>query len=177
MIEWIGPAVVATAVSAAVTVIGWYVSHQREGSAELRRRQERVSDVQTALRAEIRSYRARAAAVDLDAHGAEMERRIRAGDFTPFVPKEPEFFIYASIAKEIHILPGSVIDPIVLFYTQGSTVALFAEDLRTERFQALEAGRKVDMYLDYLAMTGHGYRLADQALQALDASLGAGHDQ
>jgi hypothetical protein len=64
-----------------------------------------------------------------------------------------------------------VIDPVVLYYRQISALALFAGDLRSERFERLETERKVEMYRDYLAMGAFALELAQTAIRSLDQSI------
>ncbi len=179
MTHWLLPALVAPLVLGLVTVGGWFTTYFLGLRQEKRRRLERIVDVQTAVAAEIRSYRQRGTSFDIAEHGAKMEAWILAGEGanTPFVPLEPEFIIYSAMVKDIHILPQAVIDPVVLFYTQASTVALFASVLRAERYEALDAMRKNDMYQDYLRLLQHAYTLADTALGELQVSLAEGGNQ
>ena len=173
MRDWIGPAIVAAVVSGLVTIFGWFVSSVQNSKQDAKRRKERVIDVQTALTAEIRSFYARARNIDVAAHGNRMKTWIMEGDGgnTPFVPQEPDFLIYKAIAPEIHILPQPVIDPVVLFYTQASTLSLFASDLRGERYRSLDATSKNEMYQDYLALMEYAFQLAGHALHVLEESL------
>lgn len=170
---WLGPALVAALVSGLITALGWFVSYVLGTRLETRRRQERVTDVQTALAAEIRSFFARSQHVDIREHGKRMETWILAEgqQNTPFVPQEPDFLVFRSIAPEIHILPKPVIDPVVLFYTQAATLALFASDLRSERYLSLDPASKNEMYQDYLGLMNYAFQLADYALKALQESL------
>lgn len=170
---WLGPALVAALVSGLITALGWFVSFILGTRQEMRRRQERVTDVQTALAAEIRSFFARSQHLDIREHGKNMESWILADgqQNTPFVPQEPDFPVFRAIAAEIHILPQAVIDPVVLFYTQATTLALFAADLRAERYRSLDPYSKNEMYQDYLGLMDYAYQLADHALKALRKSL------
>jgi hypothetical protein len=176
MEAWIGSAVVAVVISSLVTIAGWYATHRSERMLEAARRQERIQDIQTALLADIRSTSHRFRQIDLDRHSADMIARIvdaPAGqDYTPFVPREPGSLLWPSTAQEIHILPNDVIDPVVLFFSQLETVRQFVDDLRGDRFVALDRTRKVAMYEDYVGMMKYLVLLADDADRALCRSLG-----
>ena len=172
MTDWVFPALVAPAILGLITVAGWFTTYYLNLRQERRKRLERVTDVQTALLAEIRSYLHRSSDFDLDEHGRRMEAWIlNSKDNAPFVPLDPEFQVYAAILKDIHILPQPVIDPVVLFYTQASTLALFTEDLRADRYLTLNMQRKNDMYQDYLELLKHSYRLAGEAMKAIDSAM------
>jgi len=149
---------------------------------DLRRRHERVKDVQTSLRAEIRGHWSRLAPLDLEARSQLIITRIRAAAesgsvFTPFIPQEDDNLIFDSVAGEIHVLPNDVIDPVVLYYSQLNTIERFVEDLRSDRFATLEPERKIEMYTDYIAMKEQARLFADRAIRTLDGSLAANRDQ
>jgi hypothetical protein len=175
MSAWIGPAIIAAVISSLVTVIGWMVAHERDRRTEITRRRERIRDYQTALRAEIRSHRARLARLDLSEHSHLIATKIEVsrGEYTPFVPRESHPSIYNAVLSEIHILPAHVIDPVVLYYTQIRSLTEFAEDLRSKQFQTLDPERKSEMYRDYIGLTAYAVELADGALDAINVSLDA----
>jgi len=173
MEAWVAPAVIAAVIASAITAVGWIVTHFRETRAAKSRRLERVRDVQTALRAEIRSFYFRFAGLDFDAYAQSIVDNILAGDgnggaYTPFIPKEPKNLIFSAIVGEIHILPGPVIDPIAVYYRQMDTISSFADDLRSDGFAGMEPARKAEMYKDYIAMLKLAHQLAFEALEALD---------
>jgi prepilin signal peptidase PulO-like enzyme (type II secretory pathway) len=101
--------------------IGILLSNLATVLLEIRRRRERIKDVQTSLRAEIRSHWHRLAPpIELDDRAEIIVSRIREAserglDFTPFIPREDPAVVFGSVAGEIHILPNDVIDPIVLY--------------------------------------------------------------
>ena len=142
---------------------------------DLRNRRERVRDIQTALRAEIRSQRGWLEDFRAESNVKQLLAQIRAGtDFTPFIPAEVRDFVFDGVLKEVHILPGEVIDPIVLYYRQYRGISAFADDLRTDRYSRLEPGRKAAMYEDYIGMGLYGLELSEKALNAINRSLKEG---
>jgi hypothetical protein len=176
MTAWIRPAIIAAVISSLVTALGWYVAHLQDVRKETARWRERIADVQTALLAEIRANRHRLSQIDLRTHAELFAERIKAGGaegraFTPFVPREVPTFVFDALVAEIHILPTEVIDPIVLYYRQVLSISQLAEDLRSERFENLEADRKLSMYRDYIELLIHAQTLADEAISALKSSL------
>ncbi|MPT24813.1 MAG: hypothetical protein E2577_18590 [Starkeya sp.] len=176
MNAWIGPAIVAAVISSLVTIIGWWLNHRHEQNREAARRQERIRDVQTALRAEIRSHRHRLRLFDEATRFDEVEHGpdSRRAEFTPFVPREVNSFVFEAIVKDIPILPTEVIDPVIVYYRQVQALAQFAEDLRGDRFATLEWSRKAAMHADYIAMGKYAGALADAAMDALDVTLARG---
>ena len=141
----------ATLVGILGVVLGVLLSNIAVRILEYLRRRERMQDVATAIRAEIRSHRQRLLLFSSDA-AEKIVNRIRNEDgYTPFVPSEGESFVLRAIVVEIHFLPTEVIDPVVYYYRQIEALGQFAEDLRSDRFADLEAARKAEMYSDYVA--------------------------
>lgn len=140
------------------------------------RRTERVRDVQLALRADIKIVASLLRTIDFDTQrkmGANLILK-GAGDdppYTPFVPRPSAALIWQSISKDIPILPQSVIESVVLFYDQRETLRLFVEDLRSDRFLALDAKRKAAMLGDYVEMQRKLAFHATAAFTALSNSL------
>jgi hypothetical protein len=181
MSAFIAPVIVAV-VSFLAVALGWFVTHRQNIGREASRRQERIKDVQTALRAEMRSHWRRLGPIDLEARAELIVAKIRDAaekgqDFTPFIPREDHSVIFSAVAHEIHILPNDVIDPVVLYYTHANAISQFVDDLRADKFAALDPSRKIEMYRDYIGMKEQARELAEEAIRAIDVSLSAGGDQ
>jgi hypothetical protein len=173
MPAWVSSIVVGI-LSLLGVALGWFVTHRQTRRLDAARRSERIIDVQTALRAEIRSHRRWLEPFDQEQETGRTVAKIIGGEatnFTPFVPREVENFVFDAVVSDIHILPGDVIDPVVLYYRQMHALARMAEDLRSERFDGLDAARKADMYQDYVAMAVYALDLADETIELLNKSL------
>jgi hypothetical protein len=165
-------ALVAAAVSGAVTALGWFATHWSEKSLEGVRRAERVIDVQTALLAEIESNLKRYQEFDLDAHGAQMTRQMKQkAGFTPFVPRYVSEVVFEAMIAEIHILPTKTIDEVVAYYKQEYKLRELVEDLRSDRYAKLEPDRKALMYEDYIWQIKTTLVTGTKARDALRTSL------
>ena len=172
MSAWIGPAIVAALIGCLTTMLGWSVSFRQLRKLETTRRNEKIIDYQTALRAEIRSYRARFEHMDFNAYRDQVVSLIKADPaYIPFVPLEAPQRIFIEIAKEVHILPTKVIEPIILFYAQTATVAQLTSDLRSEAFNRISGERKSQLLEDYYDLLLHTRTLADKALEKLDDAI------
>lgn len=169
----VGPAIVAAIVSATVTVAGWYVQWWSNRNLEAERRREKVTDIQTALLAEIRSKAHHLAQYELmDVPSSVSSKLTKRGTlYNPFVPREAGSPVFTAVTKEISILPTEVIDPVILFYTQMEAVSHFADDLRSDRFLALEKDQKLTMLSDYLQLKVHAGKLATTAVNSIETSL------
>jgi hypothetical protein len=172
MSAWIGPAIVAALIGCLTTMLGWSVSYRQLRNLESVKRREKIVDYQTALRAEIRSYRARFEHMNPIAYRDAIIALIETDpSFTPFLPLEPPMLIFSEIVKEIHILPTEVIDTVVLFYAHITTIAQLTMDLKSEHFNALPRERKAGLYMDYYNLLLLTRGLADEALDILEDGL------
>jgi hypothetical protein len=156
--------------------LGVVLSNSAARLLDAMRRRERVRDVQTALRAEIRSDLHRLETIDRAEHLDAVIERIEGSEltpdsYTPFVPRESESVVFDAVAGEIHLLPTETVDAVVLYFKQMKTIAQFVEDLRGDRYRTLEVDRKVSMYQDYFEMLAYSAQLAEEAISALDNAL------
>ena len=127
-----------------------------------------------ALLAEVIGNRVQHARIDLEAHASEIQDRMSADpDYTPFVPRDASTIVFDAILSDIHVLPGPTILPVVSHYKQVARIAHFADDLKSDNFRQLSAGRRFEMYVDYLQMILQALKQAASAEQALRGSLGA----
>ncbi|MBE7183335.1 MAG: hypothetical protein INR68_02870 [Methylobacterium mesophilicum] len=171
---WITPAIIAALIAGLVNVAGWFVTYQRERRLEIARREEKVRDYITALRAEIRCHNFRWTEAEAAEHLAAITARIEgASSYTPFVPRDAGNKIYDAIANEIHLLPAEAIDAVVRYYAQTHSVAEMVEDLRSETYDRLDAARKTAIYRDYIGLRMEAGRLAGEAEDALNNWRGA----
>lgn len=168
--SWIGPAIVAAIISALVTAAGWVISERQSIRREAARRRERLTDVQTAILAEIRSGRHRIG--DLHIMAKEVDEAFaQRPDYRPFVTRPAPTFVLDAILVDIHLLPISVIDPVILYYRQSAAVAFFVEDLRSDTFEKLDVAQKRAMYRDYVDLLIYTDVLAARAIATLGQSL------
>ena len=169
-------ALVAAVVSAAVTALGWIASHWSEQRLEARRRTERIIDVQWALLAEIESNLLRYEEIDLGEHEREMVEKIMKGrdrtSFTPFVPRDPSEIIFEAFIPDIHILPTETIRDVVAYYKQEYKLRELVEDLRSDRYAALDRDRKARLYEHYVWQIKTVVEWGERARAALAGQLG-----
>jgi len=138
---------------------------------DARARAEKVRDIQTGLRAEIRSHRHAFELLGSQAEWQPVIAEVAAGGFVPFTPTRTAPFVFDAILGEIHVLPGRVVDPVVLYYGQYATVRSFIDELRGERLRELDADRRASVVEDYFAVSRYALQLATEAIDAIDGSL------
>lgn len=171
---WVGPAIVAAIVSGLINAAGWFVTFRQSRRLEQLRRDERVHDFQVAIRAEIASDLLGQTVFDHDdVYRSVAARYASEPGYSVLVPHLASNVIFEAVVKEIHVLPGEVIEPVVDYQRLRQTIERFASDLRATAFAALPAERQLAMFGDYLKMTERLQQLARRALVALDNSLGS----
>ncbi|MCF6303781.1 MAG: hypothetical protein L3J33_00215 [Rhodobacteraceae bacterium] len=168
MQAWIGPAIIATVIA---SVFGFLRDRHFDG----KRRQERVKDIQIALLAEIRAYVAVLVRDRLDEFEQGMLARMQGDkNFVPFIPREKNDTFFQAILADIHILPESSIDPVVVYYSQIVAIAEMALDMRTKMFAELEMQRRMDVYRNFISMKQEAVVLGLEAETMLDLHIRSG---
>jgi hypothetical protein len=176
--SWISPALIAIIVSALVTTAGWFVTHRNSLNFEKERRLEKIRDFQIALRAEIRSELHHLNEENLDKAFKSVEAQYRASKtYSVYVPGLARHAVFDNLVRDIHILPESVIDPLILYSRQRQMLDQFSAEMRTDKFSKLSQSRQLAMYQDYVAVTKYLRVLAVDTISAIDAALANGKNQ
>lgn len=166
----IGPAIVAAFISGLVSLVVVQLNFRQERKADRLRREEKIRDFQIALRAEIRSELQHLNSFNLDQVYADIaERYAKDETYSVTLPRLAQHIVFNAIVTEIHILPESVIDPVVLYVRQRQVVESMTEDIRDAQFKLLSRDRQLAMYRDYLGLWKVWRDLADKAERALQA--------
>lgn len=169
--------VVAALIGGAVVAGGWVVTHLLNARRDRAARAERVRDVQGALYAEIRVHVATLKSQNLPRYGAEIEALIlKGGGFFPVIPTEHNDRLFTAIVEDIHVLPFRVVDPVVRYYSQLSTIGAMIADLRALRIDRVEAARAARMYRHYIEMKIEAIDLGEKAMAFLLAHLTGGNE-
>ncbi|MCB1369037.1 MAG: hypothetical protein KDK00_14825 [Rhodobacteraceae bacterium] len=162
-------------IGAAIVAVGWFVNAWRDRQAERRARKERVRDVQTALAAEILPYLEALEMFDLDQHLDEMIDRMRSDPgYVPVVPSERNDTVFRAILPNIHVLPETVIRPVVRYYSQVFAIEAIIEDLRSDAFHAMQVEQREAIYADYISMKIQALEQGRNAVAAIETELRAG---
>jgi len=167
---WVGPAIVA----AVITVI---FGAFRDGYFDGKRRRERMKDIQIALLAEIRAYVAGLRRDDLDEFEPFMVNRMESDEsFVPFILREKNDSVFQAILPDIHILPESSIDPVVVYYSQVVAIAEMAIDMRSKVFAELDKERRIEVYRNFIAMKKLAIILGEEAECMLKLYITSGEE-
>lgn len=178
IIGWLAgldPAIWQAVIGGAFIGAGWVVNGRQRLSQESRLRAEQVRDVQQALYAEIRAYRAVLERDDVAAYGESLAERIEnEPGFFPMIPTERNDTIFRAIVGTIHILPQETIDPVVLYYSQLIAIGALIEDMRGLDLDRIGPKRAASIYRDYIALKLEAIDLAREAMEKIGAHLGNG---
>jgi len=169
----IGP-LAAAAISALVAILLWLANRAWERRAAERVRHERIRDIQQALRAEIRAHIDQLRDSDLDGHWQFMRARIlnETGErFVPIVPRETHDTIFSAMIGDLALLPPRVVEPVVLYYAQITSIANLAEDMRGERFADIAPDRMAAMYGHFIEMKKTALGMGAEAYAALTEAV------
>jgi hypothetical protein len=169
---WLGPAIIAALISGTISLIGLYLGGWIAIRHDRRRRKEKVRDFQIALRAEILADIHGIRMYDLDQHLEGVKRRYEVDEKYVVKPSlAAKQFFADTLAKEIHILPASVIQPAILYFRQKEVIERFVEDMRSSDFRERDRSTQLEMYEDYVKMKKVELELARVARDSIEASL------
>ncbi len=167
------PRILQAVLAGVFVALGWIVNGMQNRRDARRLRRERREDVQRALVAEIKHYLEVLEAEDLNATWDEMQPRIQGG-YVPFLPSEANDMVFQSVLENIHILPKTVIDPVVKYYSQLKAIECQISDSRLDAFvlgtDEESRARRGFVYYDYLQMRQRAKTYATQALRELGVS-------
>ncbi|WP_299730060.1 hypothetical protein [uncultured Tateyamaria sp.] len=168
----IDPRVWQAVLAGLFVAIGWLVNGAQNRREATRLRREQRDDVQRALVAEIKHYLEVLETEDVDAAWAEMQPRIAHG-YVPFLPSEANDMVFQSVLGNIHILPKTVIDPVVKYYSQLKAIEMQIKDSRLPAFvegtDADSRARREAVYEEYLGMKVRARKFALAALAKMGA--------
>lgn len=169
---WIGPVIIAAGIAGMVNVLGWFVASWRDRRSDDRRREEKRSDLSTALLAEITHYRDALDFFDLDdvweSVVSEMEND---ENYVPFVPSERNDTIFRAILGDIHILPEPVIQPVTRYYNQVFAIDAIITDLRSDTLRQEAQRKRIAAYTDYISLKKEALAAAELAITTLQTHL------
>jgi hypothetical protein len=168
---WVGPAIVAAFISGLVSLVLVQLNFRQGRQVEQARRDEKVRDFQIAIRAEIRSELRNLVQHDLAAQLGHVKARYeRDPTYSVSVPRPVRQSVFEALVREIHVLPETVIDPVVLYARQRNAIDSIVEDMRAPGFSALSREQQLAMYEDYLRMWDAWREFAITAEAALSGS-------
>ncbi|MGD1924358.1 MAG: hypothetical protein ACFB03_09220 [Paracoccaceae bacterium] len=167
--------VLSALIGAIVVASGWLIGYMRESSGARRLRRQNSLDLQRALHAEVAAHVHQLELVNLTEHKADMVARMRADpDFLVMVPSATHTTIFEALLSDISILPGDVVEPVTLYYSQVISVAALADDIRSERYAMISPDRRAAIYGDFIDMKMESKRMGRIARDVLAASIKQG---
>jgi len=155
------PRILQAVIGGSFLAFGWVFNSWRNRRDKRRLRAERLRDAHRAIFAEIATQLTNLDSIEaLEADGQRLLARMDGpNDYIPFVAREREDKIFDSVMSEISVLPRVTIDPIVAYYSQRAAVAAMADDLRSKGYRALPKGRRIDIFVDFIEMQKHLFRI------------------
>lgn len=168
----VDPRIWQAVIAGLFVAVGWIVNGAQNRRDAARLRREQREDVQRALVAEIKHYLEVLDGEDLNAAWEAMQPRIASG-YVPFLPTEYNDMVFQSVLQNIHILPKTVIDPVVKYYSQLNAIEAQIADSRLKPFvegaDDASCKRREIAYFQYLQMKQRARTYAVEALRHLGA--------
>lgn len=176
MYEWLAPAaigaIIAAIVSGVIQITGLFINHRNNLILERARRTEKIADFVIAIRSEVEANVGRFNQADLAANGEDVVARIEANPhYVPFVPRYATMLIFDEIIHEIHLLPSSVIAEVVTYYKAEDYISKFADDIRSDKYAALDQKLRATIYSDYTELLTLNAGRAFNLIETLDKHL------
>ncbi|KGJ03039.1 hypothetical protein SAMN04487972_107132 [Paracoccus halophilus] len=151
---------------------GWWVVAFQNAWRDRRQRRSRVEDMQRALLAEVRAHVVSLERQLQEGSFDELLERVENGDATLVMQHGGNDRIFRAILTEIHLLPGSVIDPVVIYYRLIAVMDNMADSIRrTARNRPDQAS---EMMVDYILLNEEAREAGLDVLEILTASLQGG---
>lgn len=151
---------------------GWWVVALQNSRRDRQQRRARVEDMQRALLAEVRAHVVSLERQLQEGTFEDLLQRIGDGDAALVMPHGGNDRIFRAILADIHLLPGSVIDPVVIYYRLIAVMDAMASSIRaTARSKPLRAS---EMMVDYILLNEESREAGLDVLEILTASLQGG---
>lgn len=170
--------VVQAVLAGGFLALGWVFNGRQNRREATRLRAEKLRDFHRAIYAEIASYMDNlGSSEDLEAYRDDIVSKMQGdADYVPLIPRERSDEIFRALVAEISILPRVTIDPIVVYYNQITAIEELIQDLRGERFAALNVERRVRMYRDYIGLKLQAFEDGHYALRMIAAFSEGGRE-
>ncbi|MDT1061125.1 hypothetical protein RM190_04585 [Paracoccus sp. CPCC 101403] len=151
---------------------GWWVVALQNRRRDAKLRAERVDDMQRALVAEVRAH---VVALERQVQDDSLDgilAQIQDGDARLVIAHGGNDRIFRAVLAEIHVLPGAVIDPVVIYYRLVAVMDAMADSIR--RLARNHPDRASEMMVDYFLLTQETREAGLDVLEILTASLRGG---
>lgn len=168
--------IISALIGGVVVALGWAISFWMERHRARLEREDRIIDIQTAIRAEIKAIVSAPQNRDLEgslARGmARFDEERAQAPYVPLVPHEKHDTVFEALVGNIHLLPTETVEPVVLYYNSTTALAMLAGDLRSQRFAEMDKERRKKMLRHYMLIKIAAKKLGEDAIAAIDAMIG-----
>lgn len=151
---------------------GWWVVAFQNRRRDAKLRAERVDDMQRALLAEVRAHVVALERQSQDGRLDTLLAQIEDGNAGLVISHGGNDRIFRAVLPEIHLLPGAVIDPVVIYYRLIAVMDAMGDSIR--RMARTRPEGALDMMLDYLLLNQETREAGLDVLEILTASLRGG---
>lgn len=171
-------AVLVASLPVILAIVIWSLNQWTHTRRENALRNEKITDVMRALKAEIEYFLGANKRYEpgLKRATSKFDEWIKViargrNNYIPFVPSNRYDIVYREFLSEIQILPEETISPVVEFYSQISALQDLGTDMRTPNFSQLEEDRRFLVFRDYLELTLSAMIEGRKAVDSLELHL------
>lgn len=151
---------------------GWWVVAFQNRRRDAKLRAERVDDMQRALLAEVRAHVVALESQVQDGRHGLLLAQLAEGNTGLVITHSGNDRIFRAVLPDIHLLPGAVIDPVVIYYRLVAVMDAMADSIR--RVARNRPDSAAEMMLDYIQLNQEAREAGLDVLEMLTASLRGG---
>lgn len=151
---------------------GWWVVAFQNRRRDAKLRAERVDDMQRALLAEVRAHVVALESQARDGRHDLLLGQLAEGNSGLVITHSGNDRIFRAVLPDIHLLPGAVIDPVVIYYRLVAVMDAMADSIR--RVARNRPDSAAEMMLDYIQLNQEAREAGLDVLEMLTASLRGG---
>lgn len=151
---------------------GWWVVAFQNRRRDAKLRAERVDDMQRALLAEVRAHVVALESQVQDGRHDLLLAQLAEGNTGLVITHSGNDRIFRAVLPDIHLLPGAVIDPVVIYYRLVAVMDAMADSIR--RVARNRPDSAAEMMLDYIQLNQEAREAGLDVLEMLTASLRGG---
>lgn len=170
--DYLSPQAQQALIAGLFIATGWWVVAFQNRRRDAKLRAERVDDMQRALLAEVRAH---VVALESQAQDGRVElllAQLAGGNSGLVITHSGNDRIFRAVLADIHLLPGAVIDPVVIYYRLVAVMEAMADSIRRVARNRPESA--AEMMLDYILLNQEAREAGLDVLEILTASLRGG---
>lgn len=170
--DYLSPPAQQALIAGLFVAASWWVVAFQNRRRDAKLRAERVDDMQRALLAEVRAHVVALESQAQDGRHDLLLTQLAEGNTGLVITHSGNDRIFRAVLPDIHLLPGAVIDPVVIYYRLVAVMDAMADSIR--RVARNRPDSAAEMMLDYIVLNQEAREAGLDVLEMLTASLRGG---